>query len=370
MEQMVGEWIKQQRQTQKLSQEDLAKKVGVNRSYISQIESLAALPSKKVAAAMATVLQQNPDDFWTAIQREKVIIKDRSTRTQVELSSLDYLLSQTRRSFRYIGFSAAFCIIGSYEKLIELLNRGGRLQLILAEPNAENLYRRVVEDYRIKDINIAHIIRRMQEEYLKLLNAILHLVELRHDHQKAGTLLVHFRTKYEPGQRITIIDDEFALVRPCLRDESEKAFSIYTNYDSEFEEAERTFSEISAQSSLLSWENWLEKCDLSIFSIGADEIQNFNTKYSQWLNDAATKEQKTVVLEKEILRKKQDRGNRDSYAIGRFLEQMKNALPPQQNKAILLHYAGYTNIEIANMLGITRQGASQLIKTAKYRLND
>ena len=182
---LIGELIRKRRQAQRKTQEELAKSVGVARSYLSQIERLNVLPSEKVAVEIAKALDEEPKKYLDAIQKERIVVKERSARIQSELSNRDYLLSQTKRTFWYRGYSAAFLVIGSFERLIHLLNRGGTVQFVLSEPNEQNLYKRALEHYRVSEESIEHIMRRMEQERWKLMHTLMYLEELYRDHQEA-----------------------------------------------------------------------------------------------------------------------------------------------------------------------------------------
>ena len=55
----IGEFIRSQRKAQKLTAEELAKRIGVDRTYISKIEKHNYLPSYSVLAKIAKTLKSN-----------------------------------------------------------------------------------------------------------------------------------------------------------------------------------------------------------------------------------------------------------------------------------------------------------------------
>jgi transcriptional regulator with XRE-family HTH domain len=61
---MNKEKVRLQRVMKKMSQDDLAKKAGVDRSYISQIESGKKTPSLSVLERIADALECSLKDFF------------------------------------------------------------------------------------------------------------------------------------------------------------------------------------------------------------------------------------------------------------------------------------------------------------------
>lgn len=61
---MNKEKVRLQRVMKKMSQDDLAKKAGVDRSYISQIESGKKTPSLSVLGRIADALECSLKDFF------------------------------------------------------------------------------------------------------------------------------------------------------------------------------------------------------------------------------------------------------------------------------------------------------------------
>ena len=62
-EQSFGEFIKSRRMTLNLTQEDVAKKVGVNQGYISRVESGEREPTVTIALKICDALDLDINDF-------------------------------------------------------------------------------------------------------------------------------------------------------------------------------------------------------------------------------------------------------------------------------------------------------------------
>ena len=369
---LVGELVRRKRNAKGMTQEQLAAELEVARSYLSQIECLSVLPGEQTAVKMAVALGMEPDDFLDALRREKVIIKDRSAQARIELTNLDYLLSQAQRTFRYVGYSATFFVVGSFERLIHLLNKGGTLQLVLAEPTEANLCKRALEDYRVKDKSIEHIVRRMQQEFWKVANVLLYLEELRQDHQQAGSFHVLLDPDYQPNRRLMIVDDDYALIRPSREGtEDERAFSIYTRLDAEFENIEAEFLKVCGRARAIDWENWKEQ--YRVYDSGLiteNKVKGLvSDQFSESLDKALGKAKQP---QPQLGQQRNTNGTSSREAVAeQFLNQiagLDQILTLHQVRALLLHHAGYSYAEIGDLLKVSRQAAAKHYKAAVCRL--
>lgn len=269
MEQMelVGELVKKRRERASLSQPELADRASIGRAYLSQVETLKVLPSEEYLTKVAKALGDDPGLYVRTLRREKFLKKepfvftDRSTRHKLELSNLEYLLDLAEISFQYFGFSCVVFVSNFYEKLIEFMNRGGMIRLVLAEPNLRNLVKRAREgvENRIEDRNWKHIILRTEQEHDKLMLVFGYLEELRFYHQKmVGSFELSLDPDYRPKERFTIIDNSFCLHRPTYESGDSFSFSVTTKDSPEFTKLQEQFMVTEHRAKLMPWDCWRE----------------------------------------------------------------------------------------------------------------
>jgi len=254
----IGQLVKSGREKKKLSQSEMAKKLKVGRSYLSQIESRRILPSEKITQKIAKILGEDPETYFDAIRKEKIIVKDRSIQDKVELFSLGYLLSQAQRSFKYRGFSGISFVLTTHENLAQSIKNGTATQLILARPTPQNLFNRVIEEEDLGtlrgDALLDHLRHRMDQQHLKLLNAFAYFKRVNLT-RRGGIFDIRLETNYRnTSKRLVIIDDECCLLRPSRGKEANWfEFAVLEQGDEKFEDIQEEFQEIWEQSEPLDW---------------------------------------------------------------------------------------------------------------------
>ena len=83
----------------RLSQTELAKKAGVTRAYISQIEKGIRVPGFKVIFDLSEIFDVDPEDI---IGRKKPITPEKEKKFYKEFGDLDTLSDQDQEMIRYL----------------------------------------------------------------------------------------------------------------------------------------------------------------------------------------------------------------------------------------------------------------------------
>jgi len=215
----LGGRIRSRREEMGLKQRELATAIQKDTTYISYVEKSKMLPSEEAARDIARELKENPDEYAKVLQKERILAKaeeKNETIESIELSTLVAFLHEAERSYRYRGFTAANFILKTQRQIVEAVNRGISVNVILAEPTIENLFHRVQEEEKtIEKLNSEYLAFRLQQQQLKFWTAIYFFrgVYL----NQVDKIAEYFKLRLDPiytSDRALIIDDRICFRRP------------------------------------------------------------------------------------------------------------------------------------------------------------
>ena len=221
----LGGRIRSRREEMGLKQRELAAAIKKDTTYISYVEKSKMLPSEEATRSIARVLKENPDEYAKVLQKERILAKaeeKNETIESIELSTLVAFLNEAGRSYKYRGFTAASFILTTQRQIVEAVNRGISVTVILAEPTIENLFHRVQEEEKTTEkLDSEYLAFRIQQQQLKFWTAVYFFrgVWL----NQIDKIAEYFKIRLDPiytSERSLIIDDRICFRRPDRGTES------------------------------------------------------------------------------------------------------------------------------------------------------
>ena len=85
----LGIMLQERRKAKGWTQEELANRINIGRSYLSQVEGLKIIPNEQLVQRLAQELGDDPKPYLQARQTQKVITTNPLERSKIEVENLE-----------------------------------------------------------------------------------------------------------------------------------------------------------------------------------------------------------------------------------------------------------------------------------------
>ena len=223
---LSGSEIREKRKKKGLTQAKLAKKIGIGRSYLSQIENhyTTINPPEDLIDKLAEALGVDSKRLYQKIQTDRFLLREGGIGKAENLDLLTFTcfssqIQKAEKSIKIYSFSSLPSLDILKDELVNALHRDVAIQIVLAEPTLENIYKRTLrpeltvqdaflnDGEKVKDLDDFIFLLRHQQLRLETALSILKIIW---QNKSNGVLNLHLCRLYTP-KHFFIFDNKLCI---------------------------------------------------------------------------------------------------------------------------------------------------------------